>query len=330
MYSNIDLDHARSVMKGWIESYVPPDRESPLPPTDTILDALDLVMRHNIMQFGDSYFKQLVGTAMGTSSAVTFANLYFGKHEKDTILPTFLENLKRISFYARFVDDVFLIWNGPCDDTWDSLIKTFDDFGILKWETSLPSSSVTFLDLTVTLRESQITTRTFQKENNPYLYIPPHSAHPPGMIDGIIYSLLRTYYHQNSHHSDFLHFAKLLFQRHVSQGWDPKALQKIFAKAWDKLKARNENPAQPSDSTSNEELLFFHMQFHPNDISQRDIRKIYGETCEETFKTEIGINRLIIAYSRPKTIGNVIAKAKLFETEEQKVSRHIAGELPDT
>eukprot|EP00804_Cyclotella_cryptica_P007177 CCRYP_009719-RA/>CCRYP_009719-RA protein AED:0.41 eAED:0.43 QI:0/0/0/1/0/0/2/0/276 len=117
MYSNIDLDHARSVMKGWIESYVPQAGESPLPPMETILDALDLVMRHNIMQFGDSYFKQLVGTAMGTSSAVTFANLYFGKHEKDTILPTFLENLKRISFYARFVDDVFLIWNGPCDDT---------------------------------------------------------------------------------------------------------------------------------------------------------------------------------------------------------------------
>ncbi len=80
MYSNIDLDHARSIMKSWIESYDPPPGKNPLPPVETILDALDLVMRHNIMQFGDSYFKQLVGTAMGTSSAVTFANLYFGKH----------------------------------------------------------------------------------------------------------------------------------------------------------------------------------------------------------------------------------------------------------
>eukprot|EP00804_Cyclotella_cryptica_P011278 CCRYP_007766-RA/>CCRYP_007766-RA protein AED:0.33 eAED:0.05 QI:0/0/0/1/1/1/2/0/265 len=101
MYSNIDLDHARSIMKGWLESYDPPPDENPFPPTETILDALDLVMHHNIIKFGDSYFKQLIGTAMGTSCAVTFANLYFGKHEKDSILPIFYENLKRIKLYIH-------------------------------------------------------------------------------------------------------------------------------------------------------------------------------------------------------------------------------------
>eukprot|EP00804_Cyclotella_cryptica_P009937 CCRYP_017354-RA/>CCRYP_017354-RA protein AED:0.33 eAED:0.49 QI:0/-1/0/1/-1/0/1/0/119 len=116
---------------------------------------------------------------MGTSSAVTFANLYFGKHEKDTILPTFLDNLKRIFFYARFVDDIFLVWNEPCDNTWDSVIKTFNDFGILKWKTSLPSSSVTFLDLTVTLKANQVTTKTFQKGKQPLSrYYPTLRTHP--------------------------------------------------------------------------------------------------------------------------------------------------------
>jgi hypothetical protein len=67
------------------------------------------------MQFGDSFFKQLIGTAMGTSCAVFFANLYFGQHEKDTILPNFKDLLKRIPFYRRFVDHVFFVWIGGCD-----------------------------------------------------------------------------------------------------------------------------------------------------------------------------------------------------------------------
>ncbi len=77
MYSNIDLDHAMKIMQLWLETYVPPASESILP-TQAIIDALELVMRHNIMQFGDSYFLQLIGTATGTSVAVIFANLYFG------------------------------------------------------------------------------------------------------------------------------------------------------------------------------------------------------------------------------------------------------------
>ena len=89
MYSNIDLNHARTVMKHWLESYVPENTTDALP-HDTILEALDLVMRNNIVQFGDSYFLQLVGTAMGTSVAVVFANLYFGWHKKTLLLPKIL------------------------------------------------------------------------------------------------------------------------------------------------------------------------------------------------------------------------------------------------
>ena len=137
MYSNIDLDHARSVMKNWCESYDPEPGDD-WPPVDTILAALDIVMRFNIMQFGDSYFIQLVGTAMGTSCAVIFANLYFGAHEKRSILPRFQDNLKRIFFYRRFIDDVFFIWLGEMDAAWDELVTLFNNFGILKWDIEEP------------------------------------------------------------------------------------------------------------------------------------------------------------------------------------------------
>ena len=121
----------------------------------------------NICKFGDSYFKQLIGTAMGTSCAVFFANLYFGAQEKQNILPFFQDHLKKIFFYRRYVDDVFLIWTGTCDITWDELTLAFNDFGILKWECTQPKNSINFLDLTLTIKGNKIITKTYQKPNNP-------------------------------------------------------------------------------------------------------------------------------------------------------------------
>ena len=80
MYSNTDLEHGLDIMQIWLESLEQETSHSI--PTKAILDALKLVMRNNIMTFGDTHFLQLIRTAMGTPVAVMFANLYFGFQEK--------------------------------------------------------------------------------------------------------------------------------------------------------------------------------------------------------------------------------------------------------
>ena len=44
-------------------------------------------------------------------------------------------------------------------------------------------------------------------------------------------------------------------------------------------------------------------------------------------KDEIAIEQLTMAYSRPRKMGNIIAKAKLLEAERKEVSRYISGQL---
>jgi hypothetical protein len=66
-------------------------------------------MSENIFQFDDLFFHQEEGTAMGTSSAVLYATIYYGRHEKTTLIPRLGACFQ---YFKRFVDDIFGIWIG--------------------------------------------------------------------------------------------------------------------------------------------------------------------------------------------------------------------------
>eukprot|EP00957_Ditylum_brightwellii_P085513 6504111-Ditylum_brightwellii.AAC.1 len=57
----------------------------------------------------------------------------------------------------------------------------------LEWEVIESNTSAVFMDLTISIKNGKIHTTRFEKSLNLYLYIPPHSAHPPGALNGIIF-----------------------------------------------------------------------------------------------------------------------------------------------
>ena len=86
MYTNIDLQHCLLVLQRWFELHA---TELPLGfPINMILKALRLVMYNNVFQFDDTYWLQLIGTAMGTSVACMLATIYFSYHESFRCMPT--------------------------------------------------------------------------------------------------------------------------------------------------------------------------------------------------------------------------------------------------
>ena len=70
------------------------------------MDALRLLMTNIVFQFGDTYWLQKVGTAMGVPPALPWATIFFGIH-KETVLTQFRD---RLQLYRRFIDDVLGIW----------------------------------------------------------------------------------------------------------------------------------------------------------------------------------------------------------------------------
>ena len=57
-------------------------------PTAVLMDALRLLMTNNVFQFGDTYWLQKVGTAMGAPPVPPWATIFFGIHE-ETVLAQF-------------------------------------------------------------------------------------------------------------------------------------------------------------------------------------------------------------------------------------------------
>ena len=130
-------------------------------------------MSNNLFEWGDMYFLQLIGTAMGTSAAVMWATLYFAYHEEHTLIP---EHGHKMLYFRRFIDDIFAIWISNLTTDWSSFCKDVNNFGtdeggILTWdiEDNLPTTSVDFLDLMLTIEGNRITTKNFQKKMNLYL-----------------------------------------------------------------------------------------------------------------------------------------------------------------
>ena len=209
MYTNISTSHGITVINDWIDDY---SDELPLDfPVAAVKDALKLVMNNNIFEFGDSFFEQISGCAMGTPVACIYATLYYAYHERTTLLVKYKDNLPLM---RRFIDDIFGIWvpsGNP--NAWEEFERDLP-FGILQWDLEKLTTTVNFLDLSISINANRhIETRTYQKAMNLYLYLPPQSAHPPSVIRGMSCGLIRKYREQNTYQDHYIEMTVLLYQR---------------------------------------------------------------------------------------------------------------------
>jgi hypothetical protein len=135
-----------------------------------------------------------------------YATLYFAIHELN-LLTQFKIYL---AFYRRYIDDCLGIWlhdpNPEIDAiNWTSFKDTMQTYGSLEWELTERQRSTDFLGLTIEMKSNgTFRTKLFEKNLNLYLYIPPHSAHPPGVLRGLTTGMLKHIYRLTTDATDIL------------------------------------------------------------------------------------------------------------------------------
>jgi hypothetical protein len=332
MYTNIDTDHALEVIARFL-------RTSPLcigAPSAAIISALEIIMRNNVFRFGDTFWHQQQGTAMGTPPAPPYATLYFGIHEID-ILALFNNMLPS---YSRYIDDVLAAWihhPNPSIDRQNFLAfqASMNSFGTLVWEFTPLEKQVDFMDLTVSVTPLGIHTRLFEKPLNLYLYIPPHSAHAPGILRGLVFGMTGRIFRLTSHWRDQQSAVRHLFLRLCKRGYTSTQLRPIFKAAL----ARIDNPPLP-DPWFHEKRCFLHLPFHPNDPRSSTVQRLFREhmlsprgepelpELENPIGAQIRTNRLIVAYHRPSNLKNLLFP-RIFRTPaDRPVSSFMLATAP--
>jgi hypothetical protein len=322
MYTNIDSNIGINATKNFLYeniNNIPTDF-----PIDLFLETLTLVMENNIFSFSNTYWLQLTGTAMGTPVACSYATIAYGQHENTKILTTFKPFLL---YYRRYIDDIFGIWLPPATGNtkaWEHFKIELNNWGSLKWVLESPSKQTVFLDLQLKLNGTTISTSTYQKDLNLYLYLPPKSAHPPSCLKGLITGELRRYWLQNNA-IDFQGILVKFIKRLSERGHRIEDLAPLLRQAALALD-RNETRHATENNTN---TLYIHWRYHPHGIQRSDLRSLYNETL----KPILNYNKIIVAISRPKNLRDVLSKTSL-ETPEnldiQMLIRRASSQIRQT
>jgi hypothetical protein len=271
---------------------------------------------------------------MGTPPACMYAILYYGIHEL-SFVPRFQQI---VPLYKRYIDDVIGLWIMDDDQSTDAqnwkLFQEAMPFGKLTWEFSPRTTSVDFLDLTLTLDHQRIVTRLFEKPLNLYLYIPPHSAHPPGILSGMITGYVTRVFRLTSTKTDCEASIRKFYRRLCARGYTPSRLLPLFH---DALKRAQTRRCDPCDDQ--EERIYLHLQYHPHDPPSQALQRLFRDNLlspakEPLLTTLCNLNkapfrskRMIIAYKRPPNLKNILFPRKFREAPNAKASSFATATL---
>jgi hypothetical protein len=234
LYPSIDLSDGLSALKCFLYNYKKTDSSVKISSFDIefILDCAEFILKNNYLEFGDSIWKQIKGTAMGTPFAVTYACIYL--HEIENKI--FITMVKSSSYfndlpmqYFRYIDDIFGIFK-----SYNAAIKFVKEFNkqkpnIIKLKITNIGNNVEVLDLYVEKTvDNKIVTKLYQKPQNMYLYFPPSSFHQPNVFRSFITAEIRRYFICCSNEIDFKLAIKNFKHRLLARGYDLDYLNKVM------------------------------------------------------------------------------------------------------
>ena len=122
MYTNIDTENALHIIAKLLHN---PETQKKYPHyhANTLIEALEIVMRNNTFKCRDIIAQQLSGTVMGKPCTPPWATIFERCHKNKTI-KKYCPNLQ---IYLRYLDDIFAIWTSTSTISIEDE-KTWEEF----------------------------------------------------------------------------------------------------------------------------------------------------------------------------------------------------------
>ena len=249
LYPSIQLERGMAALRWFMDHHTSFNQTL----KDLCLRLAHFVLTNNYVvckELGDAIYRQIVGTAMGTSFSVVYAVIFMIRLESPIVNDARFRQYIRL--YKRFIDDLFLIWTGPaavlCD--FRRALATADEAIGLDWSgygsqkdavdpslvTAKRHEQVNYLDLDMSLQlvrtwggaTIRVLFRPYHKPGNAYAYIPFTSFHGRHTFRGWVRAeLIRLMTHSST--PEIWREEGSMFYHHLcSRGYPRSFLRTVF------------------------------------------------------------------------------------------------------
>ena len=174
LYTSIPLDEGLAALRNE-SSLWDLDEDT----TKTLNELTPVVLHNNVFTFEKRSFIQLKGVAMGSPLGPTFANTFM------LGLDRIIMNTKGIKGYLRYIDDILILADSNVSP--HDLCSTMDKINpSIKFELVESGYRVDFLDLTLDIHGSSVSTTLYEKDISSWdKYIASTSLHESNMLSGV-------------------------------------------------------------------------------------------------------------------------------------------------
>ena len=305
------------------------EREDTKVPTEFLVRILELVLRYNIFEFNTELFLQMIGTAMGTRAAPSYANIFMARKIDQKILDLASQlnhGDSPIKFLKRFLDDIFMLYTGSLENLHHFLDELNKMHPTIKFTMShtvpnlkentqpthcdcKPEQALAFLDTSCKIVSGQIIVDLYRKETDRNQYLLTSSCHPSHVTDNIPFSLALRIVRICSLPADRDKRLSELKELLLAREYKPKLINSAIEKAKDIPRKKALEKVKKS-KTSNRPV--FVITFDPRLTSIAGIVKKHWRTMTadphlaETFPLPP-----LIAYKRPANIRDKLIRTKL-------------------
>ena len=307
MFPSIDNERGLCTLKRKLDK-----REVLSPPSECLLEALEIILTSNNSIFNGQHLLQTNGTAMGSKNSCSYADLAL-EPANEQIYQAKRTVFKELVTYFRFRDDCFLLWNGPID-----LLKKFVYFvniidRNLKFTVEIGGKSLKFMDLLITIENGKLETTVYSKPTDGHLYLHNNSCHPKatkeGVEKGVALRLRRICSTEEKFEKQSKNYKAFLVNReHI-----PKEVVNNFEKV--KTISRNEARRKKAQDNKEKKHRFF-TEFNPNSPNISKIIKKH----EHLLRGHEKLNKLFplgsfqVVNRRGKNLRELILRADPYST----------------
>ena len=192
------------------------------PPTSTLTRLAELVLTLNAFSFNQQYYRQVGGVAMGSRMGPNYACLFVGYME-ERILSTYTGFIPQL--YKRYIDDI--VGAASCRraelEGFITHVSTFHP--ALQFTHTISQTQIPFLDITLSVSGSRISTSVHYKSTDTHNYLHYTSSHPKHCKNGIPYSQFLRLRRLCSEEDDFLQRCQEMSTFFESRGYPSDLLQ---------------------------------------------------------------------------------------------------------